>query len=154
MRSKYLLDSDVFMQASNLHYRFAFCSAFWDWIDREHDAGKIYSIDRVLKEIEEGKIGDLIPWAQARPTLFLKSADSKTMESLKHLGLWASGNYDEASYEKFFAGADFVLVGFVRAHNYIVVTHETRGSKSKVKIPDACDALGVKCINTWELLEK
>jgi Domain of unknown function (DUF4411) len=27
----YLLDSDVFIQAKNLHYSFDFCPAFWDW---------------------------------------------------------------------------------------------------------------------------
>jgi hypothetical protein len=29
----YLLDSDVFIQAKNLHYSFDFCPAFWDWIE-------------------------------------------------------------------------------------------------------------------------
>jgi hypothetical protein len=28
----YLLDSNVFIQAKNLHYGFDFCPAFWDWI--------------------------------------------------------------------------------------------------------------------------
>ena len=27
----YLLDSDVFIQAKNLHYGFDVCPAFWDW---------------------------------------------------------------------------------------------------------------------------
>lgn len=75
------------------------------------------------------------------------------MDSLKRIGEWVSKNYDEASYEKFFRGADFVLVGFAHAHNHILVTQEIRGGKSKIKIPDACDAIGVKCLNTWEMLE-
>ena len=70
------------------------------------------------------------------------------------VALWVSQNYDEAGYEKFFRGADFVLVGYALAHNHIVVTQEnTKGGKSKVKIPDACDAMGVECINTWDLLK-
>jgi len=150
----YLLDSDVFIQASNLHYQFAFCSAFWDWIDREHTAGRIFSIDKVLDEIAEGRYGKLAPWAKARPSLFLKAADPDTMNSLTSVARWVSENFDEASYEKFFRGADFVLVGYAHAHNHVVVTQETKGSKTKVKIPDACNALGVECINTWELLEK
>ncbi len=150
----YLLDSDVFMQASNMHYQFAFCSAFWDWIDKEHGAGKVLSIDRVLKEISDGHFGELKPWAEARPTLFAKSADVPTSDCLTRLALWTSENYDVVGYEKFFTGADFVLVGYALAHNHIVVTQETKGGKSKVKIPDACDAMGVKCINTWDLLKK
>jgi hypothetical protein len=27
----YLLDSNIFIQAKNLHYSFDFCPAFWDW---------------------------------------------------------------------------------------------------------------------------
>jgi Domain of unknown function (DUF4411) len=150
----YLLDSDVFIQASNLHYQFAFCSAFWDWIDREYSTGKLISIDRVLKEIREGQFGELKPWAEARPHLFVKSADVETAECNTRVALWVSQNYDEAGYEKFFRGADFVLVGYALAHNHIVVTQENaRGGKAKVKIPDACDAMGVKCINTWDLLK-
>lgn len=149
----YLLDSDVFIQASNMHYQFAFCSAFWDWIDREHAAGKILSIDRVLKEIRDGLFGELKPWAEARPSLFIKSADIETSECNTRVALWVSQNYDEAGYEKFFAGADFVLVGYALAHNHIVVTQENTKGGKKVKIPDACDAMGVKCINTWDLLK-
>lgn len=32
----YLLDSDVFIQARNLHYGFDFCPAFWDWLEWAH----------------------------------------------------------------------------------------------------------------------
>ena len=28
----YLLDSNVFIQAKNLHYGLDFCPAFWDWL--------------------------------------------------------------------------------------------------------------------------
>ena len=43
----YLLDANVFIQAKNLHYGFDFCPAFWDWIDRENAAGKVYSIEKI-----------------------------------------------------------------------------------------------------------
>ena len=75
------------------------------------------------------------------------------MESLKKVAVWVRDNYDEASYEKFFDGADFILVGFALAKQYTVVTQEIRGAKTKIKVPDACDALSVKCINTWDLLK-
>jgi hypothetical protein len=149
----YILDSDVFIQASNMHYQFAFCSAFWDWIERENSAGRLFSIDWVLREIEEGKFGELVPWVKARSHLFLKSADSDTMNSLLRVANWVRENYEEASYEKFFSGADFVLVGYAHAHNHTLVTQETGGGRARIKIPDACAALGVKCVNTWELMK-
>lgn len=30
----YLIDSDVFIRASNLHCSFDFCPAFWDWLEK------------------------------------------------------------------------------------------------------------------------
>ncbi len=36
----YLLDSNIFIQAKNLHYGFDFCPAFWDWLTRAIEAGR------------------------------------------------------------------------------------------------------------------
>ena len=35
----YLLDTDVFIQAKNLHYGMDFCPAFWDWVVAETARG-------------------------------------------------------------------------------------------------------------------
>lgn len=50
----YLLDSDVFIQAKNLHYGFDFCPAFWDWIDQQAAAGEVLSIEKVKDELVGG----------------------------------------------------------------------------------------------------
>jgi hypothetical protein len=50
----YLLDSNVFIEAKNRHYGFDFCPAFWDWIDRAHAAGNVFSIDSVRIELTGG----------------------------------------------------------------------------------------------------
>ncbi|MDO4243589.1 MAG: DUF4411 family protein [Actinomyces sp.] len=44
----------------------------------------------------------------------------------------------------------------IAAHSCTVVTHETAGSGSRrnVKIPDACKALGVTWVNTFEMLHR
>ena len=61
----YLLDSDVFIQAKNLHYGFDFCPAFWEWIDQQAAAGTARSIEKVRDELIGG--GDeLAIWAQRR----------------------------------------------------------------------------------------
>jgi hypothetical protein len=48
----YLLDANVFIQAKNLHYGFDFCPAFWDWLARENDGGRVLSIERVGDELD------------------------------------------------------------------------------------------------------
>ena len=51
----YLLDSNVFIQAKNLHYGFDFCPAFWDWLDDSHARGTVFSIDKVRDELNWGR---------------------------------------------------------------------------------------------------
>jgi hypothetical protein len=56
-----LLDTNVFIQAKNLHYGFDFCPASWDWLVQRNAPGQIFRIERI-GEIEAG--GDeLSDWA-------------------------------------------------------------------------------------------
>ena len=50
----YLLDTNVFIQAKNLHYGFDFCPAFWDWLVVQNEAGKVASIEKVGDELRAG----------------------------------------------------------------------------------------------------
>lgn len=43
----YLLDSDVFIQAKNLHYGLDFCPAFWDWLIESNGTGLVISTEKV-----------------------------------------------------------------------------------------------------------
>jgi len=40
----YLLDTNIFIQAKNLHYGFDFCPAFWDWLIASNNAQVVFSI--------------------------------------------------------------------------------------------------------------
>jgi hypothetical protein len=51
--NRYLIDANVFIQAKNFHYRFEFCAAFWQWLQDGYQADKIYSIDKVKKELKK-----------------------------------------------------------------------------------------------------
>ena len=84
----YLLDSDVFIQAKNLHYGFDFCPAFWAWIDERHAAGTVFSIEKVGDELQAGA-DDLSTWATGRPELFLKP-DGAIIPSLQTVSRWAA----------------------------------------------------------------
>ena len=65
-------------------------------------------------------------------------------------------SYTQAAISEFFAVADYWLVGHALATGYTVVTHEVSEpkSKKKIKIPDACNGVGVKWTNPFEMLEK
>ena len=148
----YLLDSDVLIQASNLHYSFAICPGFWHWIDREHAKGNIFSVQKVHDEIVTGNDA-LIHWAGSRKPMFVPTDDPKTYASLAILSSWAS-KYKMAAQERFFKSADFLLIGFAHAYGHTVVTQEKYSGGEQIKIPNACEAMGVECVNTWDLLTR
>jgi hypothetical protein len=150
----YLLDSNVFIQAKNLHYGFDFCPAFWDWLDSRNAAGTVHSIEKVADELRAG--GDeLAEWSEARPGFFV-GLDEAVVPSLQTVSRWVTGAaYDPAAVSTFLQVADYYLVAHALAHQLSLVTHEVPAdSVKKVKIPNACIALEVRCISPYEMLRR
>ena len=149
----YLLDANVFIQAKNLHYGFDFCPAFWDWIDHAHERGTVFSIEKVGDELVGGA-DDLATWAQQRTSAFFLEPDATIVSSLQSASAWASGaQYDPAAVATFLQVADYYLVAHAHAYNHVVVTHEVVAHSTKrIKIPNACLGMGVKCVSPFEML--
>jgi hypothetical protein len=149
----YLLDSDVFIQAKNLHYSFDFCPAFWEWIDVSHRRGIVFSIEKVRGELIAGE-DELATWAKAHGEDFFLPPDSAILPSLATVSTWASGGtYEPAAVSTFLQVADYYLVAHAHAHCFTVVTHEVAAdSVKKIKIPNACIGLGVTVMSPYEML--
>lgn len=151
----YLLDSDVFLQAKNRHYGLDFCPAFWDWIDAEHTAGRVFSIQKVRDELVDA---DIAAWKAARPAGFFLSVDAPATTAMSRVSAWtmAQTRFTTAARADFFAKADYYLVSQALAGGHTVVTHEQSapGSTTIVKVPDACAGIGVTCIDTFRLLRE
>jgi len=47
----YLIDTDIFIAAKNLHYGMDFCPAFWEWLTDANRAGKILSTEAVYDDL-------------------------------------------------------------------------------------------------------
>ena len=63
--------------------------------------------------------------------------------------------YDQAAVSIFLQVADYYLVTQALAYGYTVVTHEIAAvSTKKIKIPNACIGLGVKCMSPFEMLRR
>jgi len=151
----YLLDANVFIQAKNLHYGFDFCPAFWDWILLESGRGNVLSVEKVGDELQAGS-DELTTWAAARGQRFFLAPDPPMLASLPKVSAWVTSNgYEAAAANIFFQVADYYLVAFALAHGHIVVTHELpAATPRKVKIPNACIGLGIKCVTPFEMLRK
>ena len=149
----YLLDANVFIEAKNRYYGFDLCPGFWDWLEVAHADSHVWSIEKVRAELVAGE-DELAEWARDQPESFFPSPDEAVLRSLREVSAWVnSARYVPAAVTTFLEGADFYLVAHARAYGLTVVTHERiTDSIKKVKIPDACIALGVKYVNTFEML--
>jgi Domain of unknown function (DUF4411) len=149
----YLLDANVFIQAKNLHYGFDFCPAFWEWLTRSNSAQQVFSIEKVGNELIVGS-DELAIWSGQRGASFFLPPDAKMLPVLGQVSSWAtSQRYEPAAINTFLQVADYYLVAHAFAHKHVVVTHEIPSNSTKrIKIPDACIGLGIKCITPYEML--
>lgn len=151
--TKFLLDANVFIQAKNLHYGFDFCPAFWDWMVAQNANGTVASIEKVSDELVGGD-DELSDWAGAQGEAFFLPPDDQVLPALSQVSAWATGqNYEPAAIATFLQVADYWLVAHALAHEFVVVTHEVPSdSVRKIKIPNACIGLGLKCVSPYEML--
>ncbi len=149
----YLLDANVFIQAKNLHYGFDFCPAFWSWLEGANADGRVHSIEKVRDEILAGD-DELTDWAKQRGDAFFLKPDQPIVPSLAVVSTWAQGaGYEPAAVNTFLQVGDYYLVAHAHAHQLVVVTHEVAAnSTKKIKIPNPCIALDVKCMTPYEML--
>ncbi|WP_022956836.1 DUF4411 family protein [Perlucidibaca piscinae] len=151
----YLLDANVFIQAKNLQYGFDFCPAFWDWLDVKYVAGELFSIQQVGDELCAGD-DELSAWAEARGEGFFLSPDAAVMSALPNLSLWANTqSFRPAAVSTFLQSADYWLVAHAVAHGHVLVTHEVPSDGlSRIKIPNACVAMGVQFVSPYQMLRR
>ncbi len=151
----YLLDANVFIQAKNLHYGQDFCPAFWDWLVGQNKTSKVFSIEKVADEIIAGN-DELAVWVQQLEDGFFLKPDQSILPVLGDVSTWATTqSYDQSAVSTFLQVADYYLVAHALAHGNTVVTHEIAAASTKrIKIPNACIGLGIKCMTPFEMLRR
>ncbi|CAG0962829.1 hypothetical protein PHYC_00820 [Phycisphaerales bacterium] len=151
----YFLDTGVFIEAKRRFYGLHFVPGYWDWLMREARAGTIRSIEKVADEIGAQQ-DDLSAWAATLPGGFFLRPDAAFSAAFQQVSQWAmTSAFQSAAYSEFFAVADSYLVAQALAGGHTVVTLEkpaTTPSKRKIKVPDACAGVGIKCMTPYEVM--
>jgi hypothetical protein len=157
--NKYVLDADVLIQAKNDFYGMDFCPAFWPWLIEAHNKGLVCSIEPICEELkqtatDEEDEDELSKWVKSEGSCLFHPLDQLTVSQLPAVATWSnSQRYTPSAVSKFLGCADMYIVAFGLAHKFTVVTHEKPSeSVNKLKIPDACRGLNVKCIRLFEML--
>ena len=98
----------------------------------------------------------LARWTQGREAGFFLRPDQLMLSALGSVSTWAMAqDYDQAAVSTFLQVADYYLVAHALAHGHTVVTHEiASASTKKIKIPNACIGLGIKCMTPFEMLRR
>lgn len=152
----YLVDSNVLIEAKNRYYAFDIAPGFWAWLDKAHNKSQACSIEAVRDELLAGS-DELADWARENASFF-PPIDQGTTRHFGDLTAWAGSRKFTASALADFTGnnADYLLIAYAREHQHTVVTHERSRpeARNRVFIPDACLAMGVRTVDTFQMLRQ
>ena len=154
--TKYLLDSNVFIEAARRYYAFDLVPNFWDVLVDLASNGRVESIDRVKDELQRGE-DKLSQWINDHfSDAFASTGDDDVIDSYGQIMTWVMNQtqYKQAAKEELARVADGWLVAYAHSKGRTLVTHEvpSQGSKKKVAIPDVCQAFNDSYLDTFRML--
>ena len=155
-RSQYLLDANVFIEASRRYYAYDIAPKFWTSLIDLVSSDRICSIERVRSELERGN-DELSDWAKENSSAMFESTDRKdVVDCFSKIMIWVQSQtqFTDAAKSEFARVADGWLVAFAKVEGYVIVTHEVLKpeARARVLIPNVCQKFGVKFVNTFDML--
>lgn len=147
----YSFDTSAFINGRRDIFRPATFAAIWDAIDKKIQHGEIRAVDEVKLEVAR-KDDDAAKWVKGRRGLFVpldhevQQATREVLAECPRLLAQHGANRNSA---------DPFVIGLAIARNGVVVTQETPANSSKKpRIPDACQALGIRCISLPDFVDE
>ena len=159
--TKYILDSNVFIEAHRRYYSFDIAPSFWRFLINKAKENKIISIDRVYAELTRGK-DQLAEWIEKEFAFAFIETNTASNILIKYAELmkWANSQtqYSQNAIDEFaqVENADPWIIASAIANKYTIVTHEVLDStiKKKIPIPNVCEDFNVNYIDTFRLLRE
>jgi len=157
---KYVLDTNVLIEASRRYYPFDFARPFWRALVDFANEGVICSVDRVSDEIINGN-DELKNWAQNEFSAHFRSTHNPAVfDAYAHIVTWAQAQtqYNQRAKDVFMDinNADASVVAFALSSNIKVVTQEAiaRDAQRVIPIPNVCESFSIGYCNTFEMLRE
>jgi len=154
----YVLDANVFIEAKKTYYAFDINPGFWLSLIELAKQTRVCSIDRIKKEIEDGK-DELASWVAGEFAFaFAKTDGSDIQNSYSEIINWvyAQPQFSDAVKSGFANDPDGWLVAYGKSRANIIVTLEKLRPdvKRKVPIPIICQAFNIPFVDTFEMLRR
>ncbi len=152
----FILDANVFIEASMHYYSFDIAPRFWDSLIEFNERGRVFSIDRVKNELDKGN-NTLSNWADNHFTqAFISTDQEEVFIYYRKVMNWVQNQsqYRNEAKADFAKGADGWVISYSMLKGFTVVTHEKPApfAKKKVPIPNVCGNFNVPIMNTFQML--
>lgn len=161
--TRYLLDTNFFIQAHRSYYPLDVVESFWEKTKGLASDKHIIGIDKVKKEIydKSSHEDELKLWCDDNlEDEFFKSTDETLTQYIK-IVQWVNSmrhQYNDSAIEEFLQAdlADPWLVAFAMKEDLVIVTYEKSApdAKKRVKIPEVCNHFGVRYVDTIQMMRE
>lgn len=153
---KFIIDSNILIESKNIDYGFDICPGFWELMEKGFREGIVISHAKVYQELKRRR-DDLWDWASALPKECFPKETVEEFAVYRKLCEWArNGIFKQAAIDRFCEAdyADPWICAKAKVKGLTLVTQEVSEpySRKDVKLPDACNSVGVSYCNKYELL--
>ncbi len=153
---RYLLDSNVLIDADRDYYPIDRVPEFWDWLLHMAAQDLLKVPIETFEEVNDGK-GQLVDWIKEHKAVLLEETELETGSVSHAIEAGYAPDLTENELESLRADPFLVAYGVALPGEVTVVTMErSKPSRKRANrhIPDVCDDLRVPCIDTYELLRR
>ncbi len=151
----YCLDANVLIKAWESYYSPNVCPTYWDVLDGLGAQGQLFVPSWVAEEIHRTD-DDLSKWLK-KSRVKVRSVTEEVGIKLKEIYAKDPKHQLLVDNTKQRSRADPWLIAHAMAENACVVSKEekpTAVNNKRVKIPHVCDAMGVRCIDDFKMIEE
>ena len=167
MDRRYLLDSNIFIQAKNEYYSFDIVPSFWEKLNLLAKDNVFSIIDHVKKELTKSQENpdDLHLWIKneyageiltTNKQHVLNAYEKITQRIITEHR--EENRYHQSAIDQFmtYENADTWLISYALAYDCSIVTAEKYepGVKKSVKIPNVCKLFDIKCLTLFQFMRE
>lgn len=153
---RYLLDSNVLIDADRDYYPIDRVPEFWEWLLHLAAQDRLKVPVEAFEEIKDGK-GRLVEWIKEHKAVVLEETELEAGPVSRVVESGYAPDLTEDELEKLKADPFIVAYGVALPGQVTVVTMERskpNRQRANRHIPDVCADLQVPCIDTYELLRR